>query len=67
MSGKPWARPHDDGRRVTCEKCGERFGPLGPGRQLCAKHRIEWSHASAVDPLLTLDTWLVGPQREETR
>lgn len=52
------ARPHDTGIRVTCEGCGYRFGPLGPGRQLCAQCRVEWSHARDRGEFSLLDDWL---------
>lgn len=66
MTAKPWARPHDDGRRVTCEACGDRFGPLGPGRQLCALCRMAWGRASALDPALTLSAWVARGGRAPT-
>ena len=65
MASQPWARPHDTGQRVKCENCGEQFGPLGPGRQLCAPCRIQWGHATNLCPTLTLDEWLYRKERAE--
>lgn len=50
FAGKPWARPHDNGRRDTCDRCGDNRSALqpGPGPKLCAKCRVETSTQRAI-------------------